>query len=344
MSTHDPMDAQAARQPDAAEGAAKLPIALAILRNPFTRIILFLLLAFGVGYLMHLVAPTGPRKVGEALSKQGAALWMHLLREVLPPLIAYVLLVVVIERRPLVELRPRRSLRDIAIGWLLGTAILLLAAGAMVATGVLELGPATAPAQLLAPFVVLGLAPGIAEEIVARGVLFRVVEDGFGTWGALIISAGFFGLGHIANPNATWWTSVAIAIEAGLLLGMAYAWTRSLWFVMALHAAWNFTQGAILGIPVSGMEVHGLMSATPKGNIYLSGGEFGAEGSVLTVVICTALAAWFTRKAIADGRIVRPFWSRDRVAWPASKAGVMEARVAATERAGDADTAERVSG
>jgi hypothetical protein len=47
------------------------------------------------------------------------------------------------------------------------------------------------------------------------------------------------------------------------------------------------------------------------------------------VVICTSIAAWFTHRAIADGRIVKPFWRRDRIAWPASEPGVMEARVAA---------------
>jgi membrane protease YdiL (CAAX protease family) len=322
----------------------RLPTALVVLRNPLVRIVLFILFAAALGYLGRQLLPPGAKGPGEALSLQGGALWLHLLRSVLPPLLAYVLLVRLVEARPLHELRPRRAARDIALGWLLGTAILLLAAGAMVAAGALDLSVATTPAQLLTPLVVAGLAPGIGEEIVARGLLFRVVEDGLGTWGALLVSSAFFGLAHIANPNATAWTSIAIAIEAGLLLGMAYAWTRSLWFVMALHAAWNFTQGAILGIPVSGMEVHGLMAATPKGNPLLSGGEFGAEGSILTVVLCTVIAAWFTRRALADRRVVGPFWRRDRLAWPASKAGVMEARAADAERLALADASARAAG
>jgi membrane protease YdiL (CAAX protease family) len=317
---------------EAAVVATRLPTALVVLRNPLVRIVLFMVLAGATGYLLHLLLPPGPKRAGEALSLQGGALWLHLFRNVAPPLLAYLVLVRFVEARPVHELRPRRAARQVLLGALLGTAILVIAAGAMVAAGALDLSAATSPAQLLTPLVVLGLAPGIGEEIVARGLLFRVVEDGLGTWGGLLVSAAFFGLAHIANPNATAWTSIAIAIEAGLLLGMAYAWTRSLWFVMALHAAWNFTQGAILGIPVSGMDVHGLMAATPKGSVLLSGGEFGAEGSILTVVLCTVVAAWFTRRALADGRVVRPFWRRDRLAWPATKAGVMEARVAASER------------
>ena len=164
----------------------------------------------------------------------------------------------------------------------------------------------------LAPLLVLGLLPGITEEIMFRGVLFRVIEDGLGTWAALIVSAMFFGLVHLGNPNATLWSSIAIAVEAGLLLGMAYAWTRSLWFVMGLHAAWNFTQGTLLGIPVSGIALKGLLDSSTQGSAWLSGGEFGAEASVTTVIVCTALAAFFTHKAISQKRIRPPFWRREK--------------------------------
>ncbi len=139
-----------------------------------------------------------------------------------------------------------------------------------------------------------------------------MVEDGLGTWVALAISAALFGLGHLANPNATVWSSIAIAIEAGLLLGMAYAWTRSLWFCMGVHAAWNFTQGPLLGIPVSGFELKGLLVSTTQGPTLLSGGEFGAEASILTVIVCVSVAGYFTRKAIDEGRIRPPVWRRDR--------------------------------
>ena len=70
-----------------------------------------------------------------------------------------------------------------------------------------------------------------------------------------------FGLAHIMNPNATWFSSFAIAVEAGLLLGGAYMLTRSLWLPMGLHAAWNFTQGEIFDVPVSGIDEHGLVEA-----------------------------------------------------------------------------------
>ena len=66
--------------------------------------------------------------------------------------------------------------------------------------------------------------------------------DRFGLWGALGISALIFGFAHMINPSASIWSSVAIAIEAGVLLGAAYKYTNSLWFPIGIHWAWNFTR------------------------------------------------------------------------------------------------------
>ena len=75
------------------------------------------------------------------------------------------------------------------------------------------------------------------------------------------MTSALFGIAHIFNPNATWFSSFGIAVEAGVLLGGAYMLTRSLWLPMGLHAAWNFTQGEIFDVPVSGIDEHGLVQA-----------------------------------------------------------------------------------
>ena len=62
------------------------------------------------------------------------------------------------------------------------------------------------------------VAPGLTEELVSRGILFRLTEEGLGTGIALLVSALFVGFAHAANPGATAWSSLAISIEAGLLL------------------------------------------------------------------------------------------------------------------------------
>jgi len=286
---------------------------LSVLRNPFSRIVLYVLMFIGTSWLMNRLLPIGHFKFAELLEYPASSpiLWLYALHSLVPVVLPYLLLARLIEGRKLAELAPRRFPRDFPFGWLLGTAILLAAASAMAMFGAYSIKSVDVGVPWLVPLVVMGLLPGITEEIMFRGVLFRVVEDGLGTWIALIVSACFFGAVHLGNPNATLWSSVAIAIEAGLLLGMAYACTRSLWFVTGLHAAWNFTQGVLLGIPVSGIAVKGLLVSSTQGPTWLSGGEFGAEASVTTVLICTAVAAIFTRQAIARGKIRTPFWRRN---------------------------------
>lgn len=310
------------------EVPAKPPLWVSILRNPIIRIVLFAAMAFGIGWAVRHAWPLPPSGPAAALKLGAGDLLLRTFRNLIPYVGAYWILVRLIERRSVSELNVRRLLPDAFKGWLLGTAILLTTAAVMAAIGVLKIEVATVPANLLGPLLVLGIVPGIGEEIFSRGILFRVVEDGMGSWIALLLSSAFFGAAHLGNPGATWVTSLFIAIEAGVLLGMAYAWTRSLWFCMGLHAAWNFTQGGLLGIRVSGFEVDGLLKSTPQGTELLSGGTFGAEGSLVTVVLCLAVGIWFARRAVAGGRIVRPFWWRPR-SWPASLAGVEEARVAA---------------
>jgi len=157
---------------------------------------------------------------------------------------------------------------------------------------------------------VIGLGAGIGEEVVARGVIFRIVEEGLGTWWALLISALFFGIAHIFNPGATLWSSAAIAIEAGLLLGMIYHVTRSLWACVGLHAAWNIMQGTVYGIPVSGGAAKGWLVSNRTGPDWLSGGVFGAEASVVALGVSLLVTVSLLIVALRRGSIVAPVWWR----------------------------------
>ena len=89
-----------------------------------------------------------------------------------------------------------------------------------------------------------------------------------------------FGLLHIGNANATWFSSAAIALEAGILLGALYMLTRRLWAVIGFHAAWNFMQGWVFDIPVSGNKTPALVRADISGSDWMTGGAFGLEASV----------------------------------------------------------------
>ncbi|MEK8229032.1 type II CAAX endopeptidase family protein [Oerskovia sp. M15] len=100
----------------------------------------------------------------------------------------------------------------------------------------------------------LGFMAGVAvtEELVFRGILFRILEERTGTWIALTAVGLLFGLVHLLNPNASLWGALAIAIEGGGMLTAAYVATRKLWVPIGLHFGWNFAASAIFSTEVSG--------------------------------------------------------------------------------------------
>jgi uncharacterized protein len=158
-------------------------------------------------------------------------------------------------------------------------------------------------------------AAAVTEELLFRGVLFRVVEGWIGTWLALVLTSVLFGASHLFNPNATVWSALAIAIEAGGMLGAAYAATRTLWVPIGLHFGWNLAEGAIFGTDVSGKTgPGGLLHGVLSGPSALSGGEFGPEASVYTLVAGVLLTAAFMWLAGRRGNIVPVRRRRDEAA------------------------------
>jgi len=151
----------------------------------------------------------------------------------------------------------------------------------------------------------------VSEEVLFRGIIFRITEESLGSWLSLVISALLFGAAHLLDKNANLQAGVAIALEAGVFLAAAYMVTRRLWFVIGAHFGWNFTEGGIFGAAVSGTSSPGLLKANVTGPAYLSGGMFGVEASVVTITICFLVALAFLWRAKAKGQFVRPFWRQE---------------------------------
>jgi uncharacterized protein len=215
----------------------------------------------------------------------------------------------IFERRAVTELAPGPALREFGMGAAIGFGLLSATIGCLWLAGCYHVeGVGRIPSATL--LVAMGLLPGFFEEIIMRGIVFRISEESLGTWLALAISALLFGGLHLINPNATWFAALFIAVEAGILLGAAYIVTRRLWLPIGMHFAWNITQGAIFGVAVSGQAVNGLLRSTLSGPELLSGGAFGAEASVLCVLVCTSMALFLIVRAVRNGQIARPFWSR----------------------------------
>ena len=204
--------------------------------------------------------------------------------------------------------------KGFGIGAGIGFGIMTLCVAIAALAGVYRIeGPGTT-GQLVTELVGMALLHVFLEEILFRGILFRWMEEFGGSWFALAATSALFGFGHIYNPGATVFSSLAIAIEAGVLLGGAYMLTRSLWLPIGLHAAWNFTQGEVWDVPVSGIDTQGLVTAQLSGHELLAGGGFGLEASVIALVIATGTGIWFVTRAVREGQLMRPHWVRARIA------------------------------
>jgi len=227
-----------------------------------------------------------------------------LLVEGLLMLAFYPALVRWLARRPVYELARAGAARELAAGLGVGAAYMVLVVGVVAALGgyhVVSVGWDTGILTGLA----LGVGPGIAEELVFRGVLLRVLDKPLGSRWALTATALLFGGAHLTNPDATMWGAVAIAVEAGILLGSAYLLTRRLWFAIGIHIAWNATEGGIFGIDVSGSgSGRGLVRSTLSGATWLSGGAMGVEGSVVAVVLGLALGLGLYAAAVRRGHVL----------------------------------------
>lgn len=208
------------------------------------------------------------------------------------------------ERRAVDELGRVRAGRALGWGALLGLSLFGLVIACIAALGgyhVSGTGSFSGFVWLLGFMTVVA----VAEELLFRGILFRHVEQWFGTWVALVGTGLVFGLAHLFNPNATLWGAIAIAIEAGGMLGAAYVATRRLWVPIGLHLGWNVAGSAIFSTEVSGGDTRqGLLEATTSGPTILAGGQFGPEASSFAVIFCLGAALVFLRVAARRGNLV----------------------------------------
>jgi hypothetical protein len=192
--------------------------------------------------------------------------------------------------------RPQRGLTTgIVPGFLFGMAPIALAALGLWGVGAFQFRGVTLPTQALymtPAFVLLAFQ----EEIIFRGYLYQNLLDiRRGVFGIVFTSVVFW-LVHGFNPAA--WSSPVVSLNlfgAGIVLAAAYRLSGNLWFPTAMHFAWNFAQGVVFGIPVSGIALEGIVTLerNEASSELLTGGEFGLEGSLvvtlLEVVMCVIL-------------------------------------------------------
>ena len=215
-----------------------------------------------------------------------------------------------LERRADREFAWANCAQELGLGLLLGFALFSAATGIVALLGGFEVLGLRGQGALWA-MLAMAVTSGTLEEIMFRGILLRHLEAMLGTWAALGLTSLLFGAAHLTNPGATLFAAFAIAIEAGILLGAAYLLTRRLWLAVGIHAAWNFTQGWVFSVPVSGGPAPlGLLITRRVGPEWLTGGDFGLEASVVALVVATGAGLWMLRCAVKQGTLVQPIWHK----------------------------------
>jgi hypothetical protein len=215
-----------------------------------------------------------------------------------------------VERRRVEELSLPGMGQELGLGLVVGAGLYAGCVLILMVLGIYRIEGLN-PWIFLLPAVAMALSAGIFEELLFRGVLFRTLEEVFGSWIALVVSSFVFGFVHLLNPAGTVMGAVFISIEAGLLLAAAYMVTRRLWLGIGFHIAWNYTQSAIFSGIVSGSDsAPGLIRASIDGPAALTGGSFGLEASLVAFLLCTATGLILLSIAIRRGHVVPPAWRR----------------------------------
>lgn len=274
-----------------------------VLLFPLTRIVLAIALVVG------LMAATG------ALLRLGHVHTSALFWSIAGSVASLIALTVVgrgVEKRTFAELgiHPRRIARDLALGFGIGGAIFVAVVGILTILGDYHGALSSDAPSAIAGTLMFFFFVALNEELLFRSIFFRIVEDGLGSWGAVALSAALFGAVHLGNPGATWVAGIAIALEAGILLAALYMLTRSLAVVTGLHWAWNFFEGGVFGVPVSGQTKPSLLRGASSGSVLLTGGDFGPEAGLVAVVFCGVVATVVLVLAVRRGQIMAPAWVR----------------------------------
>lgn len=178
----------------------------------------------------------------------------------------------------------RKHVPDAVVGCLLPVIILGGASLVLYFNGNLDWTDLTFSTGDLLNALFVTIAIAVGEEMVFRGYILSNLMLSMNRWLALFISAALFAFMHSANPGVNVLAMINLFV-GGLLLGINYIFTRNLWFSIFLHTAWNFLQGPVLGFPVSGVDFPSVLHPELRGDVLMTGGTFGLEGSVLTGVL-----------------------------------------------------------
>jgi uncharacterized protein len=209
------------------------------------------------------------------------------------------------ENRIIAELSTKGLWKKLLVGILTGSGLQSLTMLVIYFYGGFKIIAINPVSTLIIPFTV-AFTIAIIEEILLRGIVFRITEEKWGSKIALIISGVIFGGVHLINPHVTIISFLCITV-VGVLFAAAYMYYRNLWMPIAIHFAWNFTQNGIFGAVTSGNEkTNSLFTTNITGHEIITGGEFGPEGSIQALAFCFIATIVIIRFLNKQNKIIKP--------------------------------------
>ena len=284
----------------------KKKIGLKILYSPIVKIIIGLIVCGGISVF-------GKTLISELLDLSGINQMKYHIVGIFTAIlviVSYSVLYKFYEKRKITEFSINGIGKNLIIGIILGAVLQSLTILVIYLKGgytVVSINPIV----FILPSLTISFTVAITEEIFIRGIIFRILEEKLGSYLALFISAFIFGALHLVNPNSSLIVGIGLAIQAGLLLAAAYMYSRNLWFPIAIHFAWNFTQGRIFGASVSGGGLsESLITSQIEGAEWFTGGAFGPEGSIQATVFCLTATVILLILCHKKGKIIKPYWNK----------------------------------
>ena len=205
-----------------------------------------------------------------------------------------------LRRKPLAELLGKFDIRwfkEFGVGSLIGLALMLIPAFMLWIFGWVHWQWNLSGFSIFLSTVFLFAGVALAEELLFRGFIFQRLIAGLGQLPAQMITAGYFLLTHMNNPGMTGDVKVLASINifiASLVFGLAFMRTKSLAMPLGLHFMANLIQGAVLGFGVSGTDQSGLLKPVfSEVPVWLTGGQFGLEASILGLVCLVIIFVMF---------------------------------------------------
>ena len=207
-----------------------------------------------------------------------------------------------VDKEPFINLgfNIKGKMNDIILGMALGLLLMAVGYSTLIFLGEIKFVSFNYDLKSIILLFLLFIGVSVVEETYVRGYVLKNLLKSFNPVVSLIISSAIFSLLHFFNPNVNYIALTELFI-AGILLGVSYVYTKNLWFPIALHLSWNFFQ-VMFGFNVSGMDTYSLIEFEILENNNINGGDFGFEGSYLSILFSLIMIyfLWRHHKKFAE--------------------------------------------